>query len=433
MNDFGNPETRDKIDLVYTESKDMRADVYTKHFTDKDKWGHAIDLINVVDVDVKFGSRPRPAQNQRRAAAVSLAAPAVCCIGIQAGIGGAGAARVLHRRACVSTASCAGHPARPRAVRGAHREHPFLVRTQFLSAMARAIKSQWDEDEDQPPVSTAAGASSGAALPVSTAPGARTGAAQAAIYGPHLAQATALNPERYVRWEHAPPMMSLNASQVFDQGVFSRLQAARRMSSRPPAWRMTMPGIVGIEKCLYRTAMAFLDCKYMIIENLTFGTPLPQIVSLNAEAKVSIIVRESEKLGMNVNEQQLGEIMSICIFAPDTEDTWGPVTDNQCLQALHQRGWMRAGISQDHCRLMAEWLSSAEAAWLHLALFDLINDFYNDQASVAHCEWIQDSSGLIYSDPMKKKETIFRVMASDIFVTFPRLTSDVHGGCGVSW
>ena len=171
----------------------------------------------------------------------------------------------------------------------------------------------------------------------------------------------------------------------------------------------------------------------MIIENLTFGTPLPQIVSLNAEAKLNIIIRESEKLGINVNEQQLGEIMSICIFAPDTEDTWGPVTDNQCLEALHQRGWMRAGITQEHGQRMAAWLSSAEAAWLHLALFDLIHDFYCDQASVAHCEWIQDSSGLIYSDSMKKKETIFRVMASDIYVTFPRLTSDVHGGCEVSW
>eukprot|EP00974_Lingulodinium_polyedra_P117026 11161525-Lingulodinium_polyedra.AAC.1 len=37
-----------KVDIEYTPSKDMAADIFTKGFTDKVKWGHAIRSIGMV-------------------------------------------------------------------------------------------------------------------------------------------------------------------------------------------------------------------------------------------------------------------------------------------------------------------------------------------------------------------------------------------------
>ena len=36
---------KDPVDLVYTKSDDMAADIYTKAFTDPKKWDHALQLI----------------------------------------------------------------------------------------------------------------------------------------------------------------------------------------------------------------------------------------------------------------------------------------------------------------------------------------------------------------------------------------------------
>ena len=54
---LGNLETKDDIQLVYTRSEWMAADIciyiyiyiYTKGFTNKDKWNHACELVNVMD------------------------------------------------------------------------------------------------------------------------------------------------------------------------------------------------------------------------------------------------------------------------------------------------------------------------------------------------------------------------------------------------
>jgi len=45
------PETKDPVDLVYEESANMAADVYTKAFTSVEKWGNARRLINVFAPD----------------------------------------------------------------------------------------------------------------------------------------------------------------------------------------------------------------------------------------------------------------------------------------------------------------------------------------------------------------------------------------------
>ena len=39
----------DKIDLVYTHSTEMAANIFTKAFINKDRWEHATRLINVAD------------------------------------------------------------------------------------------------------------------------------------------------------------------------------------------------------------------------------------------------------------------------------------------------------------------------------------------------------------------------------------------------
>ena len=44
---LGNPETKDNVDMVYTRRDNMSADIYTKCFTDKEKWIHACELINI--------------------------------------------------------------------------------------------------------------------------------------------------------------------------------------------------------------------------------------------------------------------------------------------------------------------------------------------------------------------------------------------------
>ncbi len=44
---LGNGTSKDKVNMVYTKSEAMAADIYTKVFTDKSKWEHACDLINV--------------------------------------------------------------------------------------------------------------------------------------------------------------------------------------------------------------------------------------------------------------------------------------------------------------------------------------------------------------------------------------------------
>jgi hypothetical protein len=46
---LGNPETKDRCRIFYEDSANMRADIYTKGFTDSEKWAHAQSLIGVVD------------------------------------------------------------------------------------------------------------------------------------------------------------------------------------------------------------------------------------------------------------------------------------------------------------------------------------------------------------------------------------------------
>ena len=40
-------DIKDPVDLEYTKSEDMAADIYTKAFSDPDKWDHALQLIAV--------------------------------------------------------------------------------------------------------------------------------------------------------------------------------------------------------------------------------------------------------------------------------------------------------------------------------------------------------------------------------------------------
>ena len=49
LNDvLGDPNSEFDIDLVYTQSHLMAADIHTKGFTTADKWVHARKLINVL-------------------------------------------------------------------------------------------------------------------------------------------------------------------------------------------------------------------------------------------------------------------------------------------------------------------------------------------------------------------------------------------------
>ena len=45
-----NPLTKDNINLIHTPSDEMAADIYTKHFTDPEKWSAVCKLINVLDM-----------------------------------------------------------------------------------------------------------------------------------------------------------------------------------------------------------------------------------------------------------------------------------------------------------------------------------------------------------------------------------------------
>ena len=105
---LGNVDTRDNVLLEYTASKDMCADVYTKHFVDKEKWGHALSLINVLD--------PRTLKDAgasalaRQPQAVKAGGPALCCVQVPRR-----AAAIRRTRGIASTALGAGHPD-PRAM-----------------------------------------------------------------------------------------------------------------------------------------------------------------------------------------------------------------------------------------------------------------------------------------------------------------------------
>ena len=46
---MGNPETKDNVQMTYTKSDDMAADIYTKAFVCPGKWAKAIALINLTD------------------------------------------------------------------------------------------------------------------------------------------------------------------------------------------------------------------------------------------------------------------------------------------------------------------------------------------------------------------------------------------------
>ena len=49
---LGDPETKDNVDVYYTKSDHMAADIYTKAFTDPTKWGEVCKLINIgEDID----------------------------------------------------------------------------------------------------------------------------------------------------------------------------------------------------------------------------------------------------------------------------------------------------------------------------------------------------------------------------------------------
>ena len=44
---LGDPDRKDDIQLFYTRTEWMAADIYTKHFKDKGKWQHALEMINI--------------------------------------------------------------------------------------------------------------------------------------------------------------------------------------------------------------------------------------------------------------------------------------------------------------------------------------------------------------------------------------------------
>ena len=48
---LGNPESKDRVDVVHTPSGRMAADIFTKAFDSKEKWDAAIFNINVIDLD----------------------------------------------------------------------------------------------------------------------------------------------------------------------------------------------------------------------------------------------------------------------------------------------------------------------------------------------------------------------------------------------
>jgi hypothetical protein len=52
---LGDPETKDNIDMIYTKSIDMSADIYTKAFTDAEAWAHALLNINIVQKTETWG------------------------------------------------------------------------------------------------------------------------------------------------------------------------------------------------------------------------------------------------------------------------------------------------------------------------------------------------------------------------------------------
>ena len=58
----------DQIDLMYERSDCMAADIFTKAITNKDKWKHALDLVNITDL-----------HRMRRSSYCPLQAP---CVGV---------------------------------------------------------------------------------------------------------------------------------------------------------------------------------------------------------------------------------------------------------------------------------------------------------------------------------------------------------------
>ena len=46
---LGDPRTKDPVEMIDTQSSRMAADIYTKAFTDADKWDNALKLINIID------------------------------------------------------------------------------------------------------------------------------------------------------------------------------------------------------------------------------------------------------------------------------------------------------------------------------------------------------------------------------------------------
>ncbi len=52
---IGKRPDRCNIDLCYARSEQMSADIYTKAFSDKDKWDHALKLISTYGKDVVKG------------------------------------------------------------------------------------------------------------------------------------------------------------------------------------------------------------------------------------------------------------------------------------------------------------------------------------------------------------------------------------------
>ena len=167
-----------------------------------------------------------------------------------------------------------------------------------------------------------------------------------------------------------PLLQSMAMGSAEDPGVLSAVAMASKTGRRPGRWLMTLPDISAIDKCLFRAVDAFLNHKYTMIVNLTFGTQLPQIVSLNIIGKCEVIRRECENLGIGIPEQQLGELLVIWCLAPDLEEPYVRITKEMVDEAAADRGAVE--YSDEEKNHMVKWFNSAEAVWLHQALYDVL-------------------------------------------------------------